>query len=130
MSRLLLLSVIALGAGACSSTAPTTTPSAGPAPTTIPSPADSGNVSTETGNTAGPGEQPSDVIVVAEVPQVVVANAVVAAPKKKVCKRVRPTGSHRTQRICYTESELARATDDAREVFGELHRQQELPNGN
>ena len=122
MFRLLLFSVIVLGASACSSTSPTSQ-SAEPAATPIPSRA-------EAGDTDVTGDPATDVIVVAEVPQVVATDAVVSAPPKKVCKRVRPTGSHRTQRICYTESELARSTDDAREVFGELHRQQERPNGN
>lgn len=127
MIRLLLLSISVMWLSACSTSATNTRPAA-PVATTATSPAPNGPSSTVDAEDAGTDS--TDIIVVADVPQVVATEAVVAAPPKKVCKRVRPTGSHRTQRICFTESELARSTDDAREVFGELHRQQERPNGN
>jgi hypothetical protein len=124
MRRILLLCIIAMWTGACASTAP---------PSTHPAGADSAQVAVTSDSPRGGNVDPSggsaDVISVADVPQVQAVDAAPAAPKRE-CRREKPTGSHRYRRVCFTRSEVENSTMNAREVFGELHRQQQLPPGN
>jgi len=72
------------------------------------------------------GNESDSGITVAEVPTVEARPVPTTAPKQ-VCRRTKRTGSHRTERVCYTLREVDASTAGAREVFNELHRQQQLP---
>lgn len=113
--------------GACASTPPPATSAAGTqaAPSTGGDSTDNSRPASEP-DSADARDDSDSVIAVAEVPTVQ-AQPVRTEPPKPICRRIKPTGSHRTQRVCYMQAESDTSTAGAREVFGELHRQQQLP---